>query len=118
MKYLLLAIIVFTACYSHSQTQQTFVDKSISDSALLDTVERRTFNYFWEGAEPASGMAPERIHMDGDYPDKDPRIIATGGSGFGVMAIIAAIERGYITRKQGFERFQKIISFLEKADRF
>jgi len=63
-------------------------------------------------------MAPERIHMDGDYPDKDPRIIATGGSGFGVMAILAGIEREYITRQDGLQRFEKIISFLEKADRF
>src|SRR6476469_3470726 len=70
--------------------------KNLSDSALLDSIEHRTFQYFWDGAEPNSGMAPERIHMDGDYPDKDPRIIATGGSGFGVMAILAGIERKYI----------------------
>ena len=56
-------------------------------------------------------MAPERIHMDGDYPDHDQRTVATGGSGFGVMAILAGIERGYITRQQGEERFEKIISF-------
>jgi hypothetical protein len=92
--------------------------KNLSDSALLDSIERRSFEFFWSGAEPNSGMAPERIHMDGDYPDKDPRIIATGGSGFGVMAILAGIERKYITREQGLQRFEKIISFLEKADRF
>ena len=34
--------------------------------ALLDTVQRRTFNYFWDGAEPNSGLARERIHMDGE----------------------------------------------------
>ena len=92
--------------------------KNLSDSALLDSIEHRTFQFFWDGAEPSSGMAPERIHMDGDYPDKDPRIIATGGSGFGVMAILAGIERKYITREEGLQRFEKIISFLEKADRF
>ena len=92
--------------------------KNLSDVALLDSIEHRTFEFFWSGAEPNSGMAPERIHMDGDYPDHDPRIIATGGSGFGVMAILAGIERGYITRQQGLQRFEKIISFLEKVDRF
>jgi len=92
--------------------------KNLSDSALLDSIERRTFDFFWTGAEPNSGMAPERIHMDGDYPDKDQRIVATGGSGFGVMAILAGIHRGYITREQCLQRFEKIISFLEKADRF
>jgi hypothetical protein len=44
--------------------------------------------------------------------------LPTGGSGFGIMGLIAGIERGYITRQQGLERFGKIVSFLEKADRF
>jgi len=91
---------------------------SLGDSALLDLTEKATFGYFWDGSEPVSGMAPERIHMDNDYPDHDQRIIATGGSGFGCMAILAAIERRYITRSQGLARFEKIVSFLARADRF
>ena len=90
----------------------------LSDAALLDLVEKQTFNYFWDGAEPNSGMAPERIHLDNIYPDNDKNIIATGGSGFGCMAILAGIHRGYISRAQGLKRFEKIVSFLEKADRF
>lgn len=42
---------------------------TLTDEALLDTVQRRTFNYFWDGAEPNSGLARERIHMDGVYPE-------------------------------------------------
>ena len=38
---------------------------TLTTDALLDTVQRRTFRYFWDGAEPNSGLAPERIHMDG-----------------------------------------------------
>jgi len=34
------------------------------------------------------------------------------------MAIVAGIERGFIKREEGFERLQKIVSFLESADRF
>ncbi len=92
--------------------------RKLGDTALLDLVEHRTFQYFWDGAEPNSGMAAERIHMDNDYPEHDQRTIATGGSGFGAMAILAAIDRHYITRAQGLARFKKIVSFLEKADRF
>ncbi len=92
--------------------------KQLSDASLLDRVERQTFEYFWKGAEPHSGMAPERIHLDNIYPDHDQGIIATGGSGFGCMAILAAVKRGYITRAQALARFEKIVSFLEKADRF
>ena len=62
--------------------------KQISDDSLLTLVQYRTFQYFWKGAEPVSGMACERIHMDGDYPENDKNIITTGGSGFGFMAIL------------------------------
>ena len=57
----------------------------LTDDALMDTVQRRTFNYFWEGAEPNSGLAPERIHMDGIYPEKDQNVVTSGGSGFGIL---------------------------------
>lgn len=120
-KYTLLAIIIITlttACNSHPEQQNTGAVNNISESALFDTIQRRTFDYFWTGAEPNSGMAAERIHIDGDYPENDQSTIAVGGSGFGLMAILTGIERNYITRQQGFERLQKIVNFLEKADRF
>ena len=94
------------------------IQKNISDAVLLDIVEKQTFQYFWDGGEPNSGMAAERIHTDNIYPENDQRTIATGGSGFGCMAILAGIKRNYITRPQALKRFEKIISFLEKADRF
>ncbi|BEG99228.1 hypothetical protein BSYN_14930 [Bacteroides sedimenti] len=84
----------------------------------MDSVQHRTFNYFWDGAEPRSGMARERFNEDGIYPENDKNIVTTGGSGFGIMAVLSGVKRGYITRKQGFDRFDKIVSFLEKADRF
>ncbi|MGV3657779.1 MAG: glucoamylase family protein [Chitinophagaceae bacterium] len=87
-------------------------------AAIYDSVQRSTFRYFWEGAEPTSGLARERYHVDGVYPQNDKNVVTSGGGGFGVMAILAGIERGYITRQQGVERLQKIVSFLEKADRF
>lgn len=91
---------------------------NLSDEQLLDTVQYYTFQYFWEGAEPNSGMASERIHMDGVYPDQDQHIITTGGTGMGLIGILGAIERGWITREAAVKRFDKMLSFLEKADRF
>jgi len=90
----------------------------LTDDQLLDSVQYRTFLYFWDGAEPNSGLARERFHVDNVYPHNDKHIVTTGGGGFGLMAILVGIERGFITREQGFERFQKIINFLDKADRF
>lgn len=63
-------------------------------------------------------MARERYHPDGNYPDRDAHIVTTGGSGFGLMSIVSATNRGYIKRKEAVERLNKIADFLAKADRF
>jgi hypothetical protein len=89
-----------------------------ADSILLDSLQKQTFNYFWEGAEPNSGLARERIHLDGIYPSHDEDIITIGGSGFGLLAILVGVERGFITREQALERYEKAVEFLTKADRF
>ena len=98
--------------------ESSTVTKTISDDSLLTLVEYRTFQYFWAGAEPNSGMARERFHVDGIYPENDMNVVTTGGSGFGLMAILAGIERGFITRDEAVDRYFKIVDFLKKADRF
>jgi hypothetical protein len=90
----------------------------LSDEELLDEVQEATFQYFWEGAEPNSGMARERYHVDGDYPQNDKHIVTAGGSGFGLMALIVGSERGFITREEAVDRFDRIVGFLEDADRY
>jgi hypothetical protein len=93
-------------------------DRNISDSALLDIVQKQTLQYFTDGAEPTSGMARERFHEDNVYPENDKMIVTSGGSGFGVMAILVGIHRNFISREEGIERLEKIVHFLETADRF
>ncbi|WP_332911228.1 hypothetical protein [Algoriphagus boritolerans] len=92
--------------------------RKMSDEELLDMVAYYTFRYFWHGAEPNSGMAPERIHLDGEYPDNDAHIVTTGGTGFGLFGLIAGIEREWVSREQGLARMERIVGFLEKADRY
>jgi len=111
---------LFTAC-SCIKSRKAALDTQpvkISDDSLLTLVQLRTFQYFWDGAEPNSGMARERIHVDGIYPDNDMNVVTSGGTGFGVMAILVGIERGFITRNEGYSRLFKIVEFLKKADRF
>ncbi len=88
------------------------------DEALLNRIQQETFNYFWEGAEPNSGMARERLHMDDVYPSSPKNTVTIGGSGFGFMALLVGIEREFITREEGFNRYMKMVDFLESADRF
>ena len=90
----------------------------ISDDSLLTRIQYLTFQYFWDGAEPVSGLARERYHVDGDYPQNDKNVITIGGSGFGLMAIITGIERGFITRDMGYIRLRHVVDWLAKADRF
>ena len=110
----------FTACLSQGKKKTTAYVRPpiISDSALLDSVQKQTIKYFTDGAEPISGMGRERFHVDNDYPDNDKNIITSGGSGFGVMGLIVAIERKFISREEGLQRLEKIVHFLETADRF
>ncbi|MGB5418181.1 glucoamylase family protein [Algibacter sp.] len=88
------------------------------DEALLDTIQKQTFNYFWEGAEPNSGLARERLHMDDIYETSPKNTVTTGGSGFGLMAILVGVKRGWITKEEALNRYLKIVDFLENADRF
>lgn len=83
----------------------------LSDDELLTMVQRACFHYYWEGADPHSGMARENI-------PGDDRVIATGASGFGIMALMVGADRGFITREQGVERLTRIVSFLEHAQRY
>ena len=89
-----------------------------ADTALFRTVQQQTFQYFWDEAEPTSGMGRERFHADNIYPDNDKQVVTTGGSGFGVMAILVGIERGFVTKQDGRKQLEKIVHFLETGDRF
>lgn len=103
----------FLVCISFSAfTQQK---PKLSDNELLDLVQKQTFRYFWDFGHPTSGMARERSNVAFEYGNE---VVTTGGTGFGVMAIIVASERKWITREQAAERVLKIVNFLWKADMF
>ncbi len=85
--------------------------RQMTDDELLTMLQEACFHYYWEGADPHSGMARENI-------PGDDRIVATGASGFGIAALVVGADRGFITREQGVERLTKIVSFLEKAQRY
>lgn len=101
-----------------SSPQVVATTREFTDEELLDMVQYYTFRYFWHGAEPNSGLARERYHMDGVYPQNDKHIITTGGSGFGLFSFPAAIQRGWITNDQALARLERILTFLETADKY
>jgi len=93
--------------FSNTAAAQT---AEMTDEALLTMVQEYTFRYFWDFAHPVSGLARER--------NTSGETVTIGGSGFGVMAILVGIERGFITREAGAERLLKMVRFLQNADRF
>jgi len=118
LPFLLTALIACDNDSADLASTQTDTQEELSDEELLDKVQYATFQYFWDGAEPNSGMARERYHMDGDYPQDDRNVVTAGGSGFGLMAIIVGAERGFITRDEAVDRFERIVNFLESAERY
>lgn len=89
---------------------------TITDTELLDLTQKETFKYFWDYANTNSGAARERYHPNN--PSLNQEVVTTGGTGFGLMAILVGIERGYVSRSEGVNRLQKILDFFENADRF
>ena len=88
--------------------------KNLSDSALLDLVQRQTFRYFWDFAHPVSGMARERSNII-NYGHET---VTTGGTGFGIMSLIVAVERGWVKRDTAARFLRKMINFLLKAQSY
>jgi hypothetical protein len=79
----------------------------LSDNDLLDTIQKKTFKYFWDFGHPVSGLARER--------NTSGETVTAGGSGFGIMAIVTGISRNFITRAQGLAKMQTITAFLKNT---
>lgn len=84
----------------------------LDDEALLEAVQRQTFRFFWEGAHPVSGLAPDRRTRH-EAPIDD--LVAIGGSGFGAMALIVAAERGWVRREAAVARLASMLEVLTRA---
>ena len=89
--------------------------ENLSDSALVEMVQKQTFKYFWEFAHPVSGLARERSNESYGYGNET---VTIGGSGFGIMAIIVATERKWITRDTAVRHLLKTVNFLLKANSY
>ena len=85
--------------------------KELTDDELLTMLQEACFRYYWEGAHPIAGATLENV-------PGDERIVPTGATGFGIMALVVGVDRGFITREQGIERLTQILDFLEKVPRY
>ena len=117
---LVLGLSFYSSCVIGQQSDQLAFNaddrpKNLSDTALLELVQKQTFKYFWDFAHPVSGLARERSNEAYGYGNE---VTTTGGTGFGVMSIIVAAERKWITRDTAAKHLLKMVKFLSKADSY
>jgi hypothetical protein len=119
MKKLAIILLFVLPLLAQSQKNAAFKPadrpKNLSDSALLDLVQKQTFRYFWDFAHPVSGMSRERSNVAFNYGSE---VVTTGGTGFGIMSVIVAAERGWIKRDTAARFLLKMVNFLLKADSY
>lgn len=101
---------------SSGSDNTTDIVVDLTDNELLDFVQQESFKYFSDYAESNSGAARERYLPDS--PETDQHVVTTGGSGFGLMSIIVAMSREFISADEGFQQISGILAFFEQADRF
>jgi hypothetical protein len=84
-----------------------------SDEAFLEDLSRRSFQYFWEQADPHTGLVPDRARMDGSPLDENHRDVASiAATGFGLTALCIAAERKWIAPEQARERVRNTLRFF------
>ena len=117
----IVALLLFTGACLISEAQQKQPGKpiqrpvNVTDEALLDLVQKQTFRYFWDFAHPVSGMARERSNSNFGYGHET---VTSGGTGFGIMSVIVATERKWISRDTAAKFLLKMVNFLLKADSY
>jgi len=80
---------------------------ALADAALLDDLERRSFDFFWQTANPANGLVPDR------WPT--PSFSSVAAVGFALSAYPIGAARGFVTRVQARDRVLATLAFLHDA---
>lgn len=115
-KIIIAALLLFITSVTEAQKIPVVgILPNLSDSALLDVVQKQTFRYFWDFAHPVSNLSRERSNEAYDYGSE---VVTTGGTGFGIMSVIVATERKWINRDTAAKFLLKMVKFLSKSDSY
>jgi len=105
---LLVALAIVAGCAGGSHTRDASpAQVPVDDDAMLDDLERRTFDFFWRTADPMTGLVPDRAPT--------PSFSSIAAVGFGLTAYPIGIERGYIPRAAGRDRVLATLRFFRDA---
>lgn len=85
---------------------------SADDEKFLDDLEQRGLAYFVDGADPVTGLMPDRAGANGGAKD----VASIASVGFGLTALCIGDERGWIKHQEAYDRALRVLRFLrEKA---
>jgi hypothetical protein len=90
---------------------ESFDTLPASQQAMVADLEKRTFQWFWDSANPSNGLIPD--HWPGG--NKDDQFSSIASVGFGLTAYGIGVERGYITRDQAIDRTLTTLRFFVNA---
>lgn len=111
-----LAVVVFGGCGSSAESPsdgsmvnagQPRFSLSYDETAFIDTLQSRTFRFFWDRCDPVTGLAPDR------WPTESFASVAA--TGFALTAYPIGVERGEVTREAAARRTLKTLRFLWTA---
>ena len=110
--FLLAFLLLLPACSSDLMAQETPPPDEEAPSVdgqepFLDTLQARTFDFFWETTNSANGLAVDR------YPD--PPFASIASVGFALTAYPIGVERGYVSRAEAAERTLATLDFFWNA---
>src|ERR687892_346086 len=78
-----------------SFSQQVWAQSFIND------LQQRSFRYFWEQANPQTGLVPDRARIDGSsLPESHANVASIAATGFGLTSLCIAVDRNWIDRPQ------------------
>jgi hypothetical protein len=102
-----LAALLSVGCCAAKRRPPGWPAATASLPALFDDIQIRTFHYFWDLTDPATGLVPDR------YPSGSPSSIAAVG--FALTAYPIGVERGYVTRGAAAARVRTTLRFFDEA---
>jgi hypothetical protein len=93
----------------------TKCSKNLTDEQLLDLVQKQTIRYFCDFAHPVSGLARERSNVAFNYGNE---VVTTNGTGFGAMALIVGVDRGWLQSDTVVRHLLKMVNEYGFGDAF
>ncbi len=103
----LASCVVLGGCAAPRSTAQPAAWAEYAEDPFLDTLQQKTFNWFWETTNAENGLVPDR------WPTESFSSVAS--IGFGLTAYGVGVERGYVSREEAAERTLTTLRFLWDA---